>query len=76
MMWVRETRPSVGLRPTIPLIAAGQVTDPSVSVPIAAAANPAATAEPDPALDPQALRLARMDSSPCRQSRSSRQGMS
>ncbi len=32
---VRLTSPTVGLNPTMPLIAAGQVIDPSVSVPIA-----------------------------------------
>src|SRR5690348_14565022 len=55
-MWVRLTRPTVGLRPTIPLIDAGQVTDPSVSVPIAKRTSPAATAAPLPLELPQALR--------------------
>src|SRR5690349_6065745 len=55
-MCVRLTRPSVGLRPTIPLIAAGQVTDPSVSVPMARRTSPAATAAPLPLDDPQGLR--------------------
>src|SRR5688572_3395865 len=55
--WVRLTRPTVGLKPTIPLIAAGQVIDPSVSVPIAAGTIPAATAAPLPVLEPQALRF-------------------
>jgi hypothetical protein len=55
-MWVRDTRPTVGLRPTRPLIAAGQVIEPSVSVPIAAGARPAATAAPEPLDEPQALR--------------------
>src|SRR6185369_3215658 len=54
--WVRLTRPTVGLRPTIPLIEAGQVTDPLVSVPIAKRTSPAATAAPDPLDEPQALR--------------------
>src|SRR5690242_4654841 len=53
-MPVRETRPTVGFSPTRPLIADGHVTDPSVSVPTAAAAKPAAIATPDPLLDPQA----------------------
>src|SRR5262249_1414125 len=52
----RETRPMVGFRPTTPLIAAGQVTEPSVSVPMAKAARPAATAAPEPADEPQAER--------------------
>ncbi len=52
----RETRPRVGFRPTKPLKAAGQVIDPSVSVPMAAAARPAATAAPEPEEDPQGLR--------------------
>src|SRR5688572_4756045 len=55
-MWVRETRPTVGLRPTIPFMAAGQVTDPSVSVPTATAPRPAAMAAPDPEDEPQAVR--------------------
>ena len=42
--WVRLTSPTVGFNPTIPFIAAGQVTDPLVSVPIAAGTMPAATA--------------------------------
>src|ERR1041385_5968803 len=47
--WVRLTRRAVGLKPTMPLTAAGQVIEPSVSVPIAAGTNPAdtATALPD-----------------------------
>ena len=55
-MPVRETRPTVGFRPTIPVIAAGQVIEPSVSVPMARAASPAAIAAPDPADEPQAVR--------------------
>src|SRR3954469_7559384 len=47
-MWVRLTSPTVGFNPTIPLIAAGQVTEPSVSVPIENRTNPAATAAPLP----------------------------
>src|SRR4051812_21994416 len=53
---VRLTRPTVGFSPTIPLIAEGQVTEPSVSVPIASRTSPAATAAPDPLDDPHALR--------------------
>ncbi len=55
-MWVRLTRPTVGFSPTMPLIAAGQVTDPSVSVPIARRTRPAATAAPLPLDDPHGLR--------------------
>src|SRR5947209_18855891 len=40
----------------MPLSADGQVTEPSVSVPIASRTSPAATAAPDPLEDPQALR--------------------
>jgi hypothetical protein len=53
---VRETRPRVGFRPTTPLMAAGQVTEPSVSVPTASVTRPAETATPEPALEPQAVR--------------------
>jgi len=53
---VRLTSPTVGFNPTMPLIEAGQVIEPSVSVPMAAATMPAATAAPDPDEDPQALR--------------------
>src|SRR5690606_29128694 len=42
--------------PTTPLTLAGQVIEPSVSVPIAAHAMPAATAAPLPDEEPQALR--------------------
>src|SRR5512132_3795844 len=55
-MWVRLTRPTVGLNPTMPFAAAGQVTDPSVSVPIARRTSPAATAAPLPLDEPQGLR--------------------
>src|SRR3954469_15346220 len=54
---LRLTRPTVGLKPTMPLIAAGQVIDPSVSVPIAAGTMPEATAAPLPLDEPQGLRL-------------------
>ena len=53
---VRLTMPTVGLKPTTPLMLAGQVMDPFVSVPIAAQAKPAATAAPLPEEEPQALR--------------------
>ena len=52
----RLTRPSVGLRPTTPHALAGHTIDPSVSVPTAIGASPAATATPEPELDPDGLR--------------------
>src|SRR5438067_13557819 len=55
-MCVWLTSPTVGFRPTIPLSAAGQVTEPSVSVPIASRTIPAATAAPLPLELPHALR--------------------
>src|ERR1051325_10704841 len=55
-MPLRLTRPSVGLNPTIPLTFDGDTIDPSVSVPIAAAARLAATATPEPDLEPDGLR--------------------
>src|SRR5437868_12469342 len=55
-MCVRLTSPTVGFRPTMPLIAAGQVTEPSVSVPMARRTRPAATAAPLPLELPQGLR--------------------
>src|SRR6185437_16189794 len=55
-MCVRLTSPTVGFSPTMPLIDDGQVTEPSVSVPIAIRTSPAATAAPDPLELPQALR--------------------
>ena len=51
----RLTRPTVGLMPTIPFTDAGQVTDPSVSVPTATTQILAATAAPEPELEPQGL---------------------
>jgi hypothetical protein len=51
------TRPTVGLNPTHPLKAAGHGMDPSVSVPMANGASPAATAAPLPELDPPADRF-------------------
>src|SRR5215831_9230231 len=48
--------PTVGLMPTTPQTAAGEMIDPSVSVPIPAVAKPAATAAAVPELDPEALR--------------------
>src|SRR5438445_698869 len=55
-MPARLTRPSVGLMPTIPFTDDGQTTDPSVSVPTATAQRFAATATPDPELDPHGFR--------------------
>src|SRR6185295_18756941 len=55
-MPLRLTRPSVGLMPTRPLLLEGETIDPSVSVPIAAAARFAAMAAPEPELDPDGLR--------------------
>src|SRR5438045_1188795 len=52
----RLSRPTVGLIPTSPQAAAGEMIDPSVSVPIAAAHRLAETAAPDPALEPDGLR--------------------
>src|SRR5882724_3014835 len=45
--------PTVGLMPTSPLIEDGETTDPSVSVPTAAAHKLAAAAAPEPELDPE-----------------------
>ena len=53
---VRLTSPSVGLNPTTPLMLAGQMMEPSVSVPMAAQASWAATAAPLPLDEPQVLR--------------------
>src|SRR5690242_21661867 len=55
-MPARLTRPSVGLMPTRAFIEAGQMIDPSVSLPIPAAEKLAAIAEPVPELDPHGLR--------------------
>ncbi|CAB4655246.1 unannotated protein [freshwater metagenome] len=51
------TRPTVGLIPTQPLREAGQIIEPSVSVPTAKVIKPAATAAPDPDEEPPALCL-------------------
>src|SRR5512145_2810866 len=56
MMPARETRPTVGLMPTSELADDGQTMEPSVSVPMPAAARFAAMAAPVPELEPQALR--------------------
>ena len=52
----RLTRPTVGLRPTSPFTAEGQMMLPSVSVPTPNAARLAAIAVPVPELEPQGLR--------------------
>src|SRR5579862_2382698 len=51
----RLVRPTVGLMPTTPLACAGQMMDPSVSVPIAAAARLADVATAEPELEPLGL---------------------
>jgi hypothetical protein len=56
MMPVRLTKPTVGFSPTTPLAEAGERIDPSVSVPTAAAHKLAATAAPEPELDPDGFR--------------------
>ena len=64
MSWVWEigtipeplTRPTVGLIPTIPFRDDGQMIEPSVSVPTATAHRSAATATPEPELEPHGLR--------------------
>src|SRR5437899_3601787 len=50
------TRPIVVLSPVRPHHDAGNRTEPPVSVPIAHGANPAATATPEPLLDPPGVR--------------------
>ena len=47
------TSPTVGLIPTTPLIDAGQLIEPFVSVPIAILTIPEATATAEPELEPQ-----------------------
>src|SRR5271165_394577 len=53
---VRLTRPAVGLMPTTPQALDGDTMEPSVSVPTASGASPAATPAADPELDPDGLR--------------------
>ena len=55
-MRVRAIRPRLGFSPVTPSMDEGQVTEPSVSLPTAAAASPAATATALPLEEPQALR--------------------
>ena len=51
------TRPIVVFSPVMPHQEAGSRTEPPVSVPIAQGASPAATATPEPLLDPPGVRL-------------------
>src|ERR1700730_8617609 len=55
-MRLRLTNPTVGFSPTTPLIAAGQVIDPTVWVPMPASTSPAATAAALPDDEPQGSR--------------------
>jgi hypothetical protein len=52
----RLISPSVGLMPTIPLNEAGEMIEPSVSVPTATAHKLDATATAEPELDPDGFR--------------------
>ena len=56
-MPVRLTSPTVGFTPTAELATAGLRIEPQVSVPTVTAANPAAAATAEPALDPLGVRL-------------------
>ena len=56
-MPLRLARPTVGLIPTSPFADEGQMIEPSVSVPTAAAQRFADTAAPEPELEPHGLRL-------------------
>ena len=64
-MPARLTRPTVGLTVTRPLCPAGDNNEPEVSVPIAAAARPAATAAAEPELDPPGETIGMSRSSSC-----------
>ncbi len=57
-MLARLTRPTVGFSPTTPQTLAGDTIEPSVSVPTATGARPAATAAAEPELEPDGLRPA------------------
>jgi len=57
MMPARLISPTVGLTVTRPFWVAGYSSEPEVSVPIAAAARPAATATAEPALEPPGLTI-------------------
>src|SRR5690349_493257 len=52
----RDTRPGVGLIPAMPQYAAGRRIEPPVSEPNAPRVSPAATAAPEPELDPPVKR--------------------
>src|SRR5690606_4990659 len=52
-----EIRPTDGRRPETPLKAAGRRTEPPVSLPSAPAQKPAATAAPEPPLEPPGMRV-------------------
>src|SRR5262245_17285355 len=56
MMPVRETRPTVGLKPTSAQLLDGETIEPSVSVPTVRAQRFAAPAVPDPELEPEGSR--------------------
>src|SRR5262245_19245897 len=56
MMPVRETRPTVGLKPTSAQLLDGDTIEPSVSVPIVRAQRLAAAAVPEPELEPEGSR--------------------
>src|SRR5207247_3326509 len=55
-MPLRPRSPSAGLRPTSAVLLEGDTIEPSVSLPIATSHNEAATAAPEPELDPDGLR--------------------
>src|SRR2546423_6668832 len=57
-----DNSPRVGFRPTTRLLPAGQTTDPSVSVPTAAAHRFAAGATAEPELEPHGSKLRRYGS--------------
>src|SRR5450432_2536895 len=56
IMPLRLNKPTVGFIPTMPQNEEGATTEPSVSVPMATAHRFAATAAPEPELEPQGLR--------------------
>jgi hypothetical protein len=56
MMPARLINPTVGLIVTIPQTVAGEISEPSVSVPTATAQRFADTATAEPELDPEGLR--------------------
>ncbi len=53
----RETLPYVGFKPATPHTEAGILIDPPVSVPSAIGTTPAATAAPEPPLEPPGSRF-------------------